>query len=97
MGLKAGARGAIDLPVLACLPWAVGGVPWQDAQDHSPPWRVVKNSLPLSALPGLPACALQCASCWAAVVSAAWLGLAAAQRHSAARARVRTVVIVVSL
>ena len=37
LGLKAGASVSIALPVLACLPGAVGGLPWHEAQLHSPP------------------------------------------------------------
>jgi hypothetical protein len=47
------------LPVLACLPGLVGGSPWQDAHDHSPPGRLVKNTRPRSAWPGVVACVLK--------------------------------------
>ena len=36
-GLNAGASGAIGLPVLACAPGPVGGVPWHVAHDQSAP------------------------------------------------------------
>jgi hypothetical protein len=36
-GLNAGARGGIALPVLACAPERVGGLPWHVAHDQSPP------------------------------------------------------------
>ena len=45
-GLKAGASGAIVLPVVACLPSAVGRSPWQLAHDHSRPWVALKNCAP---------------------------------------------------
>jgi len=70
-GLKAGAKGAMGLPVLACWPRVVGGLLWQLLHDHSPPWRVLNSCWPRVAWPGVPAWALQRSSCCVGLVSAA--------------------------
>ena len=53
------------------IPGAVGGLPWQEAQDHAPPWRVVNRTRPRSGWPGAPAWTLKRSSCCAGEVSAA--------------------------
>ena len=55
--LKAGASAPMALPVDACLPPCVGGVPWQEAQLQSRPCRLVKKRSPRAAEAGAPACA----------------------------------------
>ena len=70
-GLNAGASGSIVLPVLACLPGPVGTVPWQEAQDHSPPCLAVKKPYAGGVASLALATWFQRWSCSAALVSAA--------------------------
>lgn len=71
-GLNPGASAAMVLPVDAWRAGAVGGLPWHEAHDHSPPWGWVNNNLPRSALGPAPLVSLQRCISVAGLVSAAW-------------------------